>query len=253
MSSPAETLAAICGRRDRPLLVCYLPVGDPQAAAATAARYSDHGVDVLEAGVPVADPYLDGPVVTASMHRALAAGVDRASAAALLRAQLTDAGGPAAVWMSYDADPGPEHLGPVARSGAGGALLLGGDPAATAARVTAHGLHPVPFLDHEPTDGQVACAARAPAYVMLAAAGGVTGERAEVGADNQALVRRLRTRGVSAPVLLGFGISGGAQAGAAVGMGADGVVVGSACVRAALAGPAALNRLLDELRSALDD
>jgi len=252
VSPAAETLARATGDRRRPLLVCYLPVGDPEATAATAAVYTDHGVDVVEAGLPVPLPRMDGPEVTASMQRALAAGAGGQAGADLLADQLATAGGPAAVWMSYRADPDEAYLEMVAGSGVGGALLLDAEPVELARETRGRGLHAVPFLDHEPTDAQVAGALDAGSYVMVAAASGVTGERDTVSSDNAALLAGLRARGVTAPLVLGFGISHGDHARAARDAGADGVVVGSACLRAARAGRSELSRLLDDLRGGLD-
>jgi tryptophan synthase alpha chain len=66
-------------------------------------------------------------------------------------------------------------------------------------------------------------------------------------------IAELRAEGVGAPIVLGFGISNGEQARAAVGLGADGVVVGSAALRAALKGRAELFALLNDLRNGLND
>lgn len=248
----AASLAAAIGSASRRLLVCYLPVGDPETAGATAARYAEHGVDVIEAGLAVADPVFDGPEVAASMRRAMAAGVHGPAGARCLAGQLAAVDGPAAIWMSYHSDPDDDYLGTVASAGVGGVLLPDADPAALHERATARGLHAVPFLDHEPRADQLAAARAARSYVMLAAASGVTGARADVGGDNREVLAAVRAEGVTAPVALGFGISSGEQARIAAGLGADGVVVGSACVRAARAGPAHLDRLLTELREALD-
>lgn len=240
--------------RARPLLICYLPIGDPEACAATAARYADCGVDIIEAGIAVLAPVLDGAVITDSMHRAVAVGMTGRRAADTLAGELSTISGLAAVWMSY-AEPTASYLTMVAESGACGVLLPDADQdalsATLAATPAARSLHAIPFLPRPPTAVQIEAARSASAYVMLAAAG-VTGGRAEVGADNAAVLTDLRRAGVSAPIVLGFGIGTAAQAQRAIELGADGVVVGSACVRAALDGPDALTRLLDDLRRGLD-
>ena len=84
---------------------------------------------------------------------------------------------------------------------------------------------------------------------MLQAAPGLTGPRASLDPANAGRIASLRASGVAAPILLGFGVSNGEQARAAVGLGADGVVVGSAALRAALAGRAELAALLKDLRT----
>jgi tryptophan synthase alpha chain len=74
---------------------------------------------------------------------------------------------------------------------------------------------------------RVARAARG--FVYLVSVAGVTGERKEVSSDLAGLIARVRQH-TGAPVCVGFGIGTPAQA-RAVGAIADGVIVGSACVR----------------------
>lgn len=238
-----------------PLLICYLPVGDPEAALATAAFYREHGVNVIEAGLPVKDALLDGPEVADSMARAIASGVtDEAVGAEVLGEQLAAAGNPPAVWMSYRRDPDTAYLAHVASSGASMVLLPDADPIDLASRADEAGLRAVPFLSHPPEPNQVENAKAASSdYVMLAAAAGVTGERASLSSDNAGILEGLRRDGVTAPLALGFGISRPAHVRAALRAGADGVIVGSACVRAARQGQKQLSALLTDLREALDE
>ncbi len=81
---------------------------------------------------------------------------------------------------------------------------------------------------------------------------GVTGERTTLGGTADAIARRL-TAVTDRPVLVGIGISTGAQA-AEVAAVADGVIVGSAIVRRLLegGGPAAVGALVAELRRGVD-
>lgn len=243
-------------RRGTPLLICYLPVGDPKTPSASVARYVDCGVDVIEAGIGVLGPALDGEVITDSMHRSVAAGVVGRRAADTLAHQLSMGNGPAAVWMSYEKQPDADYLEMVSASGARGVLLPGTTPAVLAAALAAAAsggsLSAIPFLDHPPTVTQIGAAHRASAYVMLAAAAGVTGARDQVGQDNAAILDGLRDDGVAAPIVLGFGIGTAAQARRAIELGADGVVVGTACVLAALDGRGTLAAVLGDLRRALD-
>jgi tryptophan synthase alpha chain len=75
---------------------------------------------------------------------------------------------------------------------------------------------------------------------------GVTGARSAVDADARGLVER--TRAVTdLPVCVGLGVSTGAQA-AELAAYADGVIVGSALVRA-LTGPGELEERLEALRA----
>jgi tryptophan synthase alpha chain len=80
----------------------------------------------------------------------------------------------------------------------------------------------------------------------------VTGPRATLDPISASRIETLRASGIAAPILLGFGISDGAQARAAMDLGADGVVVGSAVLRAALQGRSVLALCLKDLRNALN-
>ncbi|MDN5913837.1 MAG: tryptophan synthase subunit alpha [Pseudonocardia sp.] len=235
-------------------MICYLPLGDPAASVASVSCYVEHGVDVVEAGIPVVAPPLDGPEVEESMVRALAAGLDTGRAAALLGRECAAAEASYTVWMSYREHLDEWYLARVSDSGASAILLPDADPVALNQQVaTMAALDVVPFLGHPPSAAQVCAATLADArYAMLAAAAGRTGERATVDETNRALLSRLREQGVRIPIALGFGISGPEHARTAIELGADGVVVGSACIRAARAGLRPLRTLLDGLRRAID-
>ena len=120
-------------------------------------------------------------------------------------------------------------------------------------RARAAGVAISTFLPLPVASADVTAARLAGGYVMLQSAPGLTGPRAALDHRNAARITRLRAEGVTAPIVLGFGISNGGQARAAVDLGADGIVVGSAALRAALKGRAELSALLDDLRNGLDD
>jgi tryptophan synthase alpha chain len=87
-------------------------------------------------------------------------------------------------------------------------------------------------------------------FVYLISRLGVTGVQEGIAAELPATIARLRGA-TSLPVCVGFGISTPAQA-AQVGKLADGVVVGSALVRAAGESLDDAVRLVTSLRAALD-
>jgi tryptophan synthase alpha chain len=89
-------------------------------------------------------------------------------------------------------------------------------------------------------------------YVMLQATEGVTGPRPDLDPANAEKINRLRAAGVTAPILLGFGISTADQAKAAIELGADGVVIGSMCLRKAREGESAIRDFVRDVRDAID-
>ena len=253
---------ALANRLDRgfasggPGLICYLPLGDPAAVGDLAERYVEAGVDVLELGVPAANPYLDGPLVRASMGRALAAGMtfDRiAEETAALRARHPDQ---AMIWMGYGAWTAEDRVVELAAStGVDGVLFP--EPARwftrMQERLAAVDVHLLHFLLRDAGPLDVEHARGAGGYLMLQAVAGATGTGTPDGAlpDSSGLIRRIRDAGVRAPIALGVGISSPEQVRAAIGMGADAAIVGSTVLQAALDGPGALRDTLQALRRAV--
>ena len=239
----------------RPALICYLPVGDPAGGEDLPELYAECGVDILELGVPGGDPYLDGPTITDSFRRARHAGVNVRKASELIaehRVELPDLG---MVWMTYPPDDPTGLIDAVARSGVDGFLTP--HPARTyrglGHQLAKHGVHFIHFLEHDPQLKDVQAAVEsASGYLMLQANPGPTGLHPLVLPDNAAVIGMLRKLGLRAPIALGVGIGNPEQARAAIGMGAQGVVIGSLTVETLLKGRTALRELLLSLREAID-
>jgi tryptophan synthase alpha chain len=234
------------------LLVVYFPLADPLVGADLLDVYAQARVDVVECGWPAREPYLDGPDVSASMARA----GDPVAAWDAVRERLAAASGPKPLLMTY-AEPGhPALADPAFFEGAYGLLAVAPpvDANRTALEASARsaGAAVCAFLPLPLADPDVEAARRVNGYVMLQAAPGLTGPRAALDPANAGRIAELRARGVAAPIVLGFGVSTADQARAALALGADGVVVGSAALRAALQGRAALAALLNDLRRGLD-
>ncbi|MFL5478745.1 MAG: tryptophan synthase subunit alpha, partial [Gemmatimonadaceae bacterium] len=101
-----------------------------------------------------------------------------------------------------------------------------------------------------PSDRMEEIARHGSGFVYLISRLGVTGVQESTAADLPGVVQRLRAA-TELPICVGFGISTPDQA-RAVGKLADGVVVGSALVRAAAASPQEVLRLTRSLREGLD-
>ncbi len=241
----------------RKALVVYVTAGHPDRARSLALLRAlpDAGADVIEIGVPFSDPMADGPVIQASSQQALTAGMTFDGVLALLReAQI----GVPVVLFSY-LNPilaaGADAERRAADAGASGVLLtdlpVGADPELE--RRFAGG--PLDFVrlvaPTTPSDRMAEIGRHGSGFVYLISRLGVTGTRSELPPDLDATVARLR--GATAlPVCVGFGISTPAQA-AAVARLADGVVVGSAVVKAAGESVDAAVKLVRSLRRAMDD
>jgi tryptophan synthase alpha chain len=243
----------------RAALVGYLPVGFPDVPTSVAAVQAlvEGGVDVVEVGVPYSDPLMDGPVIQHAVEAALRAGT-RPDDVFLATAAVAAAGVPALVmtyWNIVDRY-GVERFS-ADLAGAGGAGLITPDLIPDEAgewleAANRHDLERVFLVAPSSTDARLAATVRAcRGFVYAASTMGVTGTRSSVGAGARVLVERTRAA-TDLPVCVGLGVSTSAQAAEVAGF-ADGVIVGSAFVRALAeagspaAGVVAVRRLAAEL------
>jgi len=224
-------------RQGRKALVVYVTAGhpDPQRSLELLQAMEESGADVIEVGVPFSDPMADGPVIQASSQQALAHGTTFDAVLGLIaRAQLKIP----VVLFSY-LNPimaaGDDALTRAAAAGVHGLLItdlpVGSDPALEARL----GAGPLSFVrlvaPTTPTERMRLIGKSGSGFVYLISRLGVTGARDQLPPELPATVTRLKSA-TELPVCVGFGVSTPEQA-AAVARMADGVVVGSAIVRAA--------------------
>ncbi len=212
------------------------------------------GADIVELGVPFSDPIADGPIIQASSQRALENGMTYDRVLDLVeRAKLTIP----VVLFSY-LNPilaaGERALTRAADSGASGILITDVPVGADPKREEWLGNSPLAFIrlvaPTTPRDRMAEIARHGSGFVYLISRLGVTGLQESTAASLPETISRLRST-TALPICVGFGISTPAQA-RKVGMLADGVVVGSAIVRAAEEGTEAVLALTRSLREALD-
>jgi len=149
---------------------------------------------------------------------------------------------------------GSDILDRAADSGAHGLLLtdlpVGADPV----REAWIGAGPLAFVrlvaPTTPADRMREIARHGRGFVYLISRLGVTGMQQEVSDELPDTIARLRGA-TNLPICVGFGVSNGVQA-QRIGALADGIVVGSAIVKAAESGIDAAHALTVELRQALD-
>jgi tryptophan synthase alpha chain len=239
-----------------PLLTCYFPVADPLVADYVVDAYADGGVNIVEMGMPTNDPWSDGYDVASSMRRAMDAETDPLAEFQKLGQRLRErAPAIANICMTYADSPVYTRSTPETFEAVDAMLVLG-DESEELKRVSGtrggHRMRRVEFVPSKFGAREIEAAKSCDAYVMLQAAEGVTGPRCELDPANEERVRRLRAAGVVQRILLGVGISTPEQARAAMGMGADGVVIGTMCLRKALEGEKALRTFLRDVRAAID-
>ncbi len=228
---------------NRAALIGYLPAGFPTVADSIEIIKTmvEAGCDVIEIGLPYTDPVMDGPTIQEAAQRALEGGVRTSDVLRVVEAVA--ATGVPTVVMTY--------WNPVERYGvdrfaadlasAGGAGLITPDITPDyaphwIAAADAHELDKIFLVAPSSTDERLAMTTAAcRGFVYAAAVMGVTGARTTSSELAAPLVARTRAV-TSLPIGVGLGVSNGAQA-AQLAAHCDGVIVGSAFVRAILDAP----------------
>lgn len=241
VDGPARIGAAFAQahEQDRAALVIYLPANypDPQTSAACFRAAVEAGADVLEVGFPFSDPMMDGPTIQAANQHVLDAGHTVADHLALSARVVADLDVPA-LCMTYVTIADARGYAPFAEACAAAGLagvilpdLPAHEGADWRAAAAPHDLATVFMASSVSTDDRLdAIAAASTGFVYAAGLLGVTGVKDVAQDDTRALVERLRAR-TDTPVAVGIGVKDrrGARDVAAF---ADGVIVGSAVVRA---------------------
>jgi tryptophan synthase alpha chain len=243
-ASPVGTrLTQLVEEEGRPALVGYLPVGYPSVpGSADAVRAMiDAGVDVVELGMPYSDPVMDGPVIQRAVEAALERGT-RVRDTLTVVEQVAGHGAPVLVmtyWnlvLRYGVEAYARDLAAAGGAGLITPDLIPDEAGEWLAASDRHGLDRVFLVAPSSTPERLELTARASrGFVYAASTMGVTGERSQVGSRAQRLVADTRAAGATR-VCVGLGVSRPEQA-KQVGAYADGVIVGSALVRALLEAP----------------
>lgn len=240
----------------RRALVCYVTAGHPSPSATVELLQGleEAGADVIELGVPFSDPVADGPTIQESSSIALANGVTLDSSLELLASARVSVPIVLFTYLNPLLAAGPDVLVRASAAGAAGILVTDLPLGADSAREQWLSDSDLDFIrlvaPTTPADRLAGICDHASGFVYLISRMGVTGTQVEAPADAGPMVTRLRAV-THLPVCVGFGISTPAQARAAAEM-ADGVVLGSAIVKAAGTSTSAALDLVRSMREAMD-
>jgi tryptophan synthase alpha chain len=221
-------------------LIGYATAGfpDKETSLSIAAALLEH-CDILELGIPFSDPVLDGPVIQESSRRALDAGF-RVNDVFDIARELRDATEKPLLVMTYY-NPvhrmGHESFATAAASaGLDGTLIPDLPPeemAGWSEAAEAAGLSNVLFASMTtPQERLRFLAGLTRGFLYCFAVRGTTGIRESLAEELGPFMAKVRSC-CDAPLALGLGISNPEQCRQAGGL-ADGVVVGSALVKAAM-------------------
>ena len=200
---------------------------------------SANGAGLFEIGIPHSDPLADGPTVQTATYTALTQGTTVRDCLAMCR-ELRAAGvdQPFCAMTYYNplfAYGIQRFVDDAVASGIDGLIVPDLPPEESEeleAACRKAGLATIYLLAPTSTEERIRfVASHCTGFIYLVSVTGITGARTELPPDLAEFVARVR-RHTRLPLAVGFGIGTGAQAAAVAGI-ADGVIVGSALVKAA--------------------
>ncbi len=218
-------------------LVVFVTAGDPDldTTELLVPALEEAGADVIERGVPFTDPLADGPSIQAATERALRSGT-RLEQIVELVARLRERTQVPIVLMTYFNPAfryGLERLAERATAAGVDGFIMTDLPPEEAGEwkriADARGLGTVFLLAPTSTTERIRLGARlSSGFVYCISRTGVTGARAALPEDLNALLDRIRAE-TDQPVAVGFGVSTPEHV-RRIGERADAAVVGSAVV-----------------------
>ncbi len=223
--------------KNKPIFMPYFPLGYPdlETSLDVLEALATHGADLIEVGLSFSDPLADGPIIQKATQKALEGGITVAKALAGIT-ELRRRGvtiplvlmGYFNPMLAYGLEKFVHDAG---EAGVDGFIIPDLPPEESAEfALIAQTLPQITMLAPTTPDERMEMIARgAKGFIYLVSVTGVTGARTGLPEGLAELVERVRKH-TSVPVCVGFGIGTPEQA-QAVGAVADGVIVGSACVR----------------------
>ena len=240
MRTALEELFERVRSENRAALIAYLPAGFPtlQKCKAAIAALAAAGVDAVEIGFPYSDPVMDGPTIQEAADISLKGGTGALEVLETLKF-AHDAGLPAVVmtyWNPIERYGVDAFANAIADNGGSGVItpdltIEESDKWKNATSIV--GINRIYVLaPSSATERIAAVSAECSGFIYAASLMGVTGARNTMSSDAQVLVSRIRASS-TLPIAVGLGVSTREQARNVAGF-ADGVIVGSAFIRALL-------------------
>jgi tryptophan synthase alpha chain len=263
MTSVSERFQSLRDRQEC-ALIPFITAGDPDLSTTALAlsRLDKAGADLIELGVPYADPLADGPVIQAAATRALRRGVTLDKVLEVVKEAQSTVKAPIILFTYYNPiyHRGIEpFLNEIAIAGVRGLVVpdLPLEEAETLLQPAKERGIELTLLvaPTSPLDRIKAIAAQSQGFIYLVSVTGVTGARSQVATRVKDLIFQLRSV-TDKPIGVGFGISQPQQAAKIKLWGADAAIVGSAFVQrlargSSTEGLAALEGFCNSLKQAL--
>jgi tryptophan synthase alpha chain len=220
-----------------PIFMPYFPLGYPtiDTSVDIIEALAKNGADLIEVGLSFSDPLADGPVIQQATQTALQNGITLKKALVCV-AELRRRGVTIPLILMGYYNPilsfGLKNYIQAAQSAGADGFIIPDLPPEEASEfeTLCGGLPLISMLaPTTPSERMAEIASSAKGFIYLVSVTGVTGARQQVSSGLEALVNQIKAS-TSTPVCVGFGIGTPEQA-CQVASFADGVIVGSACVR----------------------
>ncbi len=243
MSTPLDDLFVKVRVEKRAALIAYIPAGFPTKTDChrVIQAFIDGGVDAIEIGFPYSDPVMDGPTIQAAAVTALNNGTGAEDVLDALEV-ATQAGIPSVVMTYWNPIEkyGVEKFASAIRAHGGSGVIHPDitieESSGWLAAANNNGINPIYVVAPSTSNDRLAkVTSLAGGFVYAASIMGVTGARTSVSSGAEDLVGRVKAV-TDLPVAVGLGVSTREQAKDVAGY-ADGVIVGSAFVKAILDAP----------------
>jgi tryptophan synthase alpha chain len=243
MSTPLDDLFVKVRVEKRAALIAYIPAGFPTKTDChrVIQAFIDGGVDAIEIGFPYSDPVMDGPTIQAAAVTALNNGTGAEDVLDALEV-ATQAGIPSVVmtyWNPIEKYGVEKFASAIKAHGGSGVIhpdITIEESSGWLAAANNNGINPIYVVAPSTSNDRLAkVTSLAGGFVYAASIMGVTGARTSVSSGAEDLVGRVKAV-TDLPVAVGLGVSTREQAKDVAGY-ADGVIVGSAFVKAILDAP----------------
>ena len=223
--------------KNKPIFMPYFPLGYPDLDTSidVIEALAKNGADLIEVGLSFSDPLADGPVIQQATQVALEQGITvKKSLAAVAELRKRGVDIPLILMGYYNpmlAYGLEKFVRDAKEAGADGFIIPDLPMEESEEFVKVVGDMPlIPMLaPTSPNERMESIARNAKGFIYLVSVTGVTGARTTISDGLGDLISRVREH-TSVPVCVGFGIGTPEQA-KQVGTLADGVIVGSACVK----------------------
>lgn len=239
-------------------LICYFPLGDPAFNTLRLAdTYLSSGVDVLEMGIAVPNPYMDGAIVSASMKRtrSLRTTEECLDLVYKIREAHPEAALEVFCYKQLLDTYAVESLAAAMEHARIDSILIADntlEETIALRKALPDFVSILGFLPYEATREQMhAIANTCDGYAFLQATNGLTGARAQLEPKLPEKIRSAKGIFGSTAICPGFGISTPEHCAQVRAMGADGLIIGSETLRRALMGECELTSFLAECKRAL--